>query len=97
MNKELYERVIKNEEREADGYFYSYELLERRGKNIANFGLHLYSIRVKMSGGDTPIKIGEAKDIFSSKRKALDFFERIVDNLATPIDLKYVIEDEITV
>ena len=91
------EKTIRKEERRADGYFYSYELIERKGRNMADFGMRLYSIRVNMTDDSGNVRMGEAKDVFSSKRKAYEFFDRIVDNLATPIDLKYIVEDEITV
>ncbi len=91
------EKTIRKEERRADGYFYSYELIERKGRNMADFGMRLYSIRVNMTDDSGNVRMGEAKDVFSSKRKACEFFDRIVDNLATPIDLKYIVEDEITV
>lgn len=93
MNKEL----IRKEEREKDGCYYSYELLGRRGQRMVDFGMRLYSIKVTMTFPDGSVKQGEARDIFSSKRKALVFYDKIVNNLATPIDLKYVVEDEITV
>ena len=37
----------------------------------------------------------EARDVFASEEKATAFFEKIVDNLATPINLPYIIEDEL--
>jgi hypothetical protein len=36
----------------------------------------------------------DARDVFSCREKAVAFFEKIVRNLATPIDLNYIIEDE---
>lgn len=90
------QNIIKKETIENGEYVYSYELIERRGKRLADFGMRLYSISVSMRDERGEIKKGEAKDIFSSKRKALVFFDRIVKNLATPIDLKYVVEDEVT-
>jgi len=95
MIKETTQKVIRKEVVEKDGYLYRYELLERRGKRMADFGMRLYSLRVAMTDSKGDTKQGEAQDLFSSKRKALEFYERIVKNLATPIDLKYVIEDEI--
>ncbi len=97
MNKQTLEKIIRSEERVSQGFCYSYELIERKGKHMADFGVRLYSIRVKMTDGDGRVRKEEAKDIFSSKEKALLFFDKIVRNLATPIDLKYVIEDEIKV
>ena len=97
MNKEITQKVIRNDESNRDGYTYSYELIERRGRSMADFGMRLYSIKVTMTDKDGKSKTSEARDVFSSKRKALAFYEKIARNLATPIDLKYVIEDEMTV
>ena len=36
----------------------------------------------------------DARDIFSDKEDAEAFFDKIVRNLATPIDLAYILEDE---
>jgi hypothetical protein len=96
MNKET-TRSIRKDEVEKDGLIYSYELIERKGRCMADFGMRLYSIRVSMTDENGQTRKGEARDIFSSKFKAVLFYEKIVRNLATPIDLKYVVEDEITV
>ena len=97
MNKSTNEKLIRKEEIKENDYCYSYELIESRGRRMADFGMRLYSITVSMTFPDGNIKRGEARDLFSSKIKALEFFDKMVRNLATPIDLKYVIEDEITV
>lgn len=97
MNKQTNDKLIREENRECDGYAYSYKLIERKGRRMADFGMRLYSINVSMTDAKGVTKTGEARDVFSSKRKALEFFDKIVRNLATPIDLKYVVEDEITV
>ena len=91
------QKIVRNEIIENGEYVYSYQLIERRGRGMADFGMRLYSISVSMQDGNGNIKRGEAKDVFSSKRKATIFFDKIVRNLATPIDLRYVVEDEITV
>jgi hypothetical protein len=36
-----------------------------------------------------------ASDLFSKLNEANAFFDKMVRNLATPIDLQYVIEDEL--
>ena len=88
MNKQTNDKLIREEKRECDGYAYSYKLIERRGRRMADFGVRLYSIYVSMTDAWGVTKTAEAKDVFSSKRKAIDFFDKIVRNLATPIDLK---------
>ena len=97
MNNKSIEKIIRKETRQSDEYTYTYELIERRGKSLADFGMRLYSITVLMKDERGQVRRGEAKDIFACKRKAGLFFDKIVRNLATPIDLIYVVEDEITV
>lgn len=95
MRNKLCDRVISKEEREASGYRYSYELTERKGDSTADFGVRLYSIKVNMIDESGKTRYSEARDVFSSKEKALAFFDMIVKHLATPIDLKYIVEDEL--
>ena len=37
---------------------------------------------------------GRTTELFSDLKKAVRFFEKLVANLATPIDLAYIVEDE---
>ena len=45
---------------------------------------------------DTSGTRSDANDLFSDLSRASGFFDKIVDNLATPIDLAYIVEDEMT-
>ncbi len=47
-----------------------------------------------MIDGEGKERVASATDVFVNEECALSFFEKIVRNLATPIDLAYVIEDE---
>lgn len=94
MRKKHY-NVIKKEERCEDGYSYTYELLLRRGMRTAEFGLPLYSIKISMTDPCGNTSQREATDVFANFEQATTFFDRLVRNLATPIDLGYVVEDEV--
>ncbi len=85
--------IIRREERAADGYEYVYELTVNESDRVASFKLPLYSISVKMSKGGEALTYARSGDVFSNEKKAISFFEKIVENLATPIDLAYVLED----
>ncbi|MBO7195742.1 MAG: hypothetical protein J6V80_00220 [Clostridia bacterium] len=87
--------VIIKEERICDGYSYTYELIHREGVRTDDFRLPLYSMRVSMTDSQGCTSQREARDIFTDKHKAEKLFYRLVENLATPIDLGYVIEDEV--
>lgn len=89
------ETVIRSEVRFCEGMDYLYELVMCESRRLASFRIPLYSIRVTMSGEDMPKSTATTSEVFSDPGKAIDFFEKAVDNLATPIDLGYILEDEI--
>ena len=86
--------VLRKEERIVDQNEYSYELIMREGANTACWRMPLYSIRVKMKDACGVSRSADTSDIFADINKAITFFEKIVRNLATPIDLAYIVEDE---
>ena len=95
MKNKLYEKLIRKVEREADGFSYTYELTCREANEVAAFRLPLYSIHISLCDPDGYHRQSTAKDVFANLGKAESFFDKIVKNLATPIDLMYVLEDEI--
>ncbi len=89
--------VIRTDTRQDKEYTYRYELIMKRGEGVASWRIPLYSIRVYMSDEKGKTSEGDIKDIFADLGKAVIFYEKVVRNLATPIDLVYALEDEITV
>ena len=87
--------IIRKEEREADGFNYKYELVMRESARVASYKLPLYSISVEMSKNEKTVTFAETNEVFSSEKKAIQFFDKMVRNLATPIDLPYILEDEL--
>lgn len=87
--------TVKSEIRVKDSIAYKYELIRRESKNVTSYKLPLYAVAVEIESADGEIKGAETSDIFLDAGKALAFFEMIVDNLVTPIDLEYIIEDEL--
>lgn len=94
MKQKCY-NVVKKEDKQEGGYSYTYELLLRRGVKTADFGLPLYSVRISMTDLNGKKSFREATDLFADDIQATEFFDRLVRNLATPIDLGYVVEDEV--
>ena len=88
-------KILRKEERSVDNSIYTYELILREGDATACWRMPLYSIRVKMRDTLGVCRTADAKDIFSDGVKAVSFFEKLVKNLATPIDLAYIVEDEL--
>ena len=95
MNQKLTDTLIRTEERIDGGISYTYQLIMRKGNSTADWQMPLYSFRVSMTDTDGKDRSAEACNIFSDAKKAHSFFDKIVKNLATPIDLAYIIEDEI--
>ena len=87
--------VIRRDARQADGYKYLYEIIMSRGEGVACFRIPLYTIRVSLEHPDGKTTASEIADAFADLGRAISFFDRLVRNLATPIDLIYIHEDEL--
>lgn len=86
--------VIRKDIMEDDGNQYIYELTLRQGARTANYKIPLYSIKVSMNTSEGRSTSASIKDVFSDVGAAVRFYDRIVKGLATPIDLRYIAEDE---
>jgi hypothetical protein len=90
-------KTVRTEVRESEGIEYRYELTERENTSVAGYGLPLYSVAVMMEFKDSGKRShGRTTELFSDVKKALRFFDKLVSNLATPIDLAYIVEDELS-
>ena len=74
---------------------YNYELIYNEETSRTSIGIGLYSLRIRMQCGENG-RVTEAHtgEIFADEKKAVRFFEKLCNNLATPIDLAYIVEDE---
>ena len=86
--------IIKDVTKTENGIIYRYILSARKSKKVASFEMPLYSVEVIMTK-DGEVTKNSVDDVFSDVGKALRFFEQVSKNLATPIDLTYVLEDKI--
>ena len=85
--------LIRKETVENDGNKYEYSLYVNESKSVASFRLPLYSVKIILT-----LKNGKeteyfARDLFCDTKIAISFFEMLVDKLATPMNLPYIIED----
>lgn len=95
MNRrKIRETVIKRETVESHGSVYEYALIMRESTRVASYRIPLYSIRIKLTLATGETTEAEACDVFSDVGKALVFYDRIVEHLATPLNLPYILEDE---
>lgn len=86
---------IRTEIHEQDGISYKYELIMRESQSLASWRMPLYSISVEMTQSDSTVTSAETPEIFADAGRAIDFFEKLTKNLVTPINLPYVVEDEL--
>lgn len=88
------ETTVRVEKLEAEGRHYEYRLSVSDSTQVASYKLPLYSIAVEMTDEQGIKSSATLTEVFSEADRAFRFFTRLVDNLATPIDLSYVYEDE---
>jgi hypothetical protein len=86
--------LIRREHKVNEGLEYKYELLMKERSHGVNPS-HLYLITIEMTLDDGSTTYAETGEVFADVGKAIAFFDRLVKNLATPIDLAYVLEDDI--
>ena len=89
------ETLIRREVRSDGGYLYSYELTASENRRTASYKIILYGIRVSMTDKEGRTTQSELKEAFADSGRAILFFEKLVKNLCTPIDLTYIHEDEL--
>ena len=89
---------IKCHEITDNGLVYKYELIMHELRiDEANKSI-CYSISAELFSKDGErISRAETAAVFFSEEKAMRFFEKSADNLATPSNLPYVLEDAITI
>jgi hypothetical protein len=86
--------VIRRDVREAEGALYQYSLIVSESNKVASYKLPLYSIEIEMTDADGNVTYARTKELFADVGKAISFFKKICENLATPLNLPYIIEDE---
>ena len=94
-NTKTQDTVIRCETRCLGEDTYTYRLLMRESDAISSFRLPLYSVDIEFSSAGGTRTHGEARDAFADPGRAVVFFDKLVRNLATPIDLPYVLEDSL--
>ncbi len=87
--------VVKSTTVESDDGTFRYSLIKRASRELSSYGIPLYSIEIELTDTEGRKTEARAGDVFVDIGKALVFFDRMVKNLATPIDLAYVVEDEL--
>ena len=86
--------VIISELREADGAKYRYSLIVSESNKVASYKLPLYSVEIEMTDKDGNVTNARTRELFADVGKAISFFRKLSENLATPLNLPYILEDE---
>ena len=89
------DKVIKKEVRVLDGATYQYDLIVSESNKVASYMLPLYSVEIKMTDKNGKITCARARELFADVGKALSFFKMLYENFVTPLNLPYIIEDEL--
>ena len=92
--RDVKEILMKSETVVSRGASYTYSLFVRESNRVASYRIPLYSITVEMTDTDGHRTYAEARDAFSDIGKAVVFYEKIMEHLATPLNLPYILEDE---
>ena len=92
--KNVIERTLRIERAEAEGRFYKYRLSVKYITNVESYSLPLYSISIEMTDETGARTSSSLREAFSDSEQAFCFFNKLFENLATPIDLPYIFEDE---
>lgn len=75
---------------------YTYTLTRQVSTMVSSFKITLYSIRIDMWDKSGERSYYELRNVFANEKKALRFFNKLVENIATPINLPFVFEDEMS-
>ena len=96
MKSKMARRVVRQDVKFDRGYTYVYTLSVSESGRVASYKLPLYSISVELTDPEGDTTSAETRELFADIGKAVSFFDKLVRNLATPIDLAYIVEDEIS-
>ena len=87
--------ILRTDEIQTSDATYKYSLAVSESESVASYRLPLYSVAIEMTRADGYHTEARTGDLFADVGKAVVFYERMVEHLATPIGLPYIVEDEI--
>ena len=95
MKNRICEKIIRHETRRDGSYTYDYILKEIQSERVPCYKLPLYSVEIRLTDAFGKRTEAETKELFADVGRATSFYEMLERNLATPIDLPYIVEDEL--
>ena len=88
------DKIIRKDTREKDGSRYTYTLVMSESNKVASFKIPLYSVEIEMIDGNGNMTSARTRELFADVGKAISFYKKLCENLATPLNLPYILEDE---
>ncbi len=90
------ETLIRRERKEEGDFSYTYDLIMKESDRTTSYRISLYTIRVTLTDSEGIRTEAEVRDAFADFGRAVLFYDKIVRNLCTPVNLCYILEDEIS-
>ena len=87
--------IIRTETVMNDQTTYTYKLIRHTEKEKSSFSIELYEICVEMKEGENHI-FYKTGGIFTSIDKAMTFLTKLKENMATPRNIPYILEDSLS-
>ncbi len=88
------ETLIRREIRNDGNHTYTYDLITKESNKQSSYRISLYSIRITLTDSEGINTEAEITDAFADFGRAVLFYDKLVRNLCTPINLCYILEDE---
>ena len=88
--------VVRSDTVTTDSGEYRYVLYESESSNVASYRMPLYSIKIELTDMDGNKTESKVENVFCDVGKAVVFYDHLVENLATPLNLPYILEDRIS-
>ncbi len=86
--------IVRKERVISEGYCYTYFMIKHSLPVTGAITAPTYSLRVEMTDNLGNTTFAELPNVFSGREKADLFFDKLLRNLATPLNLPYAFEDE---
>ena len=86
--------LIRTDTVTENGARYVYSLTQRESQSVASYRIPLYSVHIELTDREGNRTEASVNDAFSDVGRAIVFYDRLREHLATPINLPYIFEDE---
>ena len=89
--------IVKCDTVKTGSAVYKYTLYASESQNVVSYRMPLYSISIEMTDENGKATKSKIENVFCDIGKAIVFYEHLKENLATPLNLPYILEDKISI